>query len=155
MISKLATSWIILTISLTLTPDQCFANNGATVPLDHANPSKGTPVGKLLPQEKFDKLCAAQPKHNLCKDCMQGVLDMNQECAAVGKELGFKVAECKEIIPDKNDMKTKYNVCSLANSKLPLGDPNWYYVTCKDLNKSLLHNQSCRNNGLSAFIVKV
>ncbi|KAL1449446.1 hypothetical protein WDU94_001950 [Cyamophila willieti] len=154
MISKLATSWILLTISLTLTPDQTLANTGSTVPLENATPAKGSPVGKLLPKDKFEKLCAAPAEPELCKNCLQGTPDNKGACAALGKALGFKVAGCKEVMPDIKD-QIKYNACGLADSKLKLGDPNWYYVTAKDLGKHLDQTQTCKNNGLSSLVVKV
>ncbi|KAL1451519.1 hypothetical protein WDU94_005886 [Cyamophila willieti] len=151
MISKLATNWIFLIISLNLIPDQCFADNkDFTVPLDTAHPPPGSPLGLLLPKDKFDKLCEAPAERELCKNVLQGVEDKNGACAALGKLLGFKVADCKEVVPAAAD-KSKYNVCSLANSDLPLGHPGWYYVTSRTLGNYVYHTQMCKKNGLSTL----
>ncbi|KAL1464812.1 hypothetical protein WDU94_004425 [Cyamophila willieti] len=155
MISKLTASWIFLTISLTLTPDQCFADKkDVTVPLESAFPPPGSPVGRLLPNDKFEKLCQAPEQRELCKNVLQGCPDMHGACAALGKQLGFKFADCKEVIPDMKD-KSKYVACSLANKCLPLGHPDWYYVTSRTLGYNVNHHQKCSKNGLSVLVCNV
>uniref|UniRef100_A0A8D9EC50 Uncharacterized protein n=1 Tax=Cacopsylla melanoneura TaxID=428564 RepID=A0A8D9EC50_9HEMI len=153
MISILSTSWIFMTISLTLISDQCFAES--TVPFQSAYPAPGEPLGIPLPQAQFDKLCQMPAQPDLCKNCMQGVADMGGSCAAIAKELGFSVHQCMEVIPNTKEKDNKYNVCSLANSKLPLDDPGWYHATAEKLDTYVTHKQKCKDNGLSMVIVKV